>query len=99
MLYAFHTRVAWLWMGRLVRIGSAITLVTLGAVVATPAEAEDRQTDLIVHEWGTFLGMSGSDGASLDGMYMRSMPCRRSCTAAAATSSGCRSRCSRARRR
>jgi hypothetical protein len=25
--------------------------------------------DLIVHEWGTFLGMSGSDGASLDGMY------------------------------
>jgi hypothetical protein len=26
-------------------------------------------TDLIVHEWGTFLGMNGSDGVSLDGMY------------------------------
>ena len=24
---------------------------------------------MIVHEWGTFLGMNGSDGASLDGMY------------------------------
>ena len=26
-------------------------------------------SDLIVHEWGTFLGMNGSDGSSLDGMY------------------------------
>ncbi|WP_165228646.1 hypothetical protein [Aquisphaera insulae] len=26
-------------------------------------------SDLIVHEWGTFLAMSGSDGTSLDGMY------------------------------
>ena len=25
--------------------------------------------DLVIHEWGTFLGMSGSDGSSLDGMY------------------------------
>jgi tetratricopeptide (TPR) repeat protein len=25
--------------------------------------------DLVVHEWGTFLAMSGSDGASLEGMY------------------------------
>jgi len=25
--------------------------------------------DLLIHEWGTFLGMSGSDGSSLDGMY------------------------------
>jgi hypothetical protein len=24
---------------------------------------------LVIHEWGTFLGMSGSDGSSLDGMY------------------------------
>ena len=23
----------------------------------------------MIHEWGTFLGMSGSDGSSLDGMY------------------------------
>ena len=25
--------------------------------------------DLVIHEWGTFLAMSGSDGATLDGMY------------------------------
>src|SRR5688500_2507248 len=24
---------------------------------------------MVVHEWGTFLGMNGSDGVSLDGMY------------------------------
>ena len=34
---------------------------------ATPGKVD--RSDLIVHEWGTFLGMSGSDGASLDGMY------------------------------
>jgi hypothetical protein len=26
-------------------------------------------SDVIVHEWGTFLAMSGSDGTTLDGMY------------------------------
>ena len=25
--------------------------------------------DMVVHEWGTFLAMNGSDGVSLDGMY------------------------------
>jgi hypothetical protein len=25
--------------------------------------------DLVIHEWGTFLSMSGSDGTALDGMY------------------------------
>ncbi len=30
---------------------------------------EPLPSDLVVHEWGTFLGMSGSDGSSLDGMY------------------------------
>ena len=38
--------------------------------VAEPA-ADDSQkaSDLVVHEWGTFLGMNGSDGTALDGMY------------------------------
>jgi hypothetical protein len=26
-------------------------------------------SDMVVHEWGTFLAMNGSDGVSLDGMY------------------------------
>ncbi len=32
---------------------------------ALPAKA----SDLVVHEWGTFLGMSSADGTALDGMY------------------------------
>jgi hypothetical protein len=32
---------------------------------SSPAPAPD----LVIHEWGTFLGMSGSDGSSLDAMY------------------------------
>jgi hypothetical protein len=30
---------------------------------------DDKASDLVVHEWGTFLGMNGSDGTALDGMY------------------------------
>jgi hypothetical protein len=37
-------------------------------VPATAAEPVSKDF-LIAHEWGTFLGMSGSDGVSLDGMY------------------------------
>jgi hypothetical protein len=41
------------------------------APVSIAALAAEGQTanDLTVHEWGTFLGMSGSDGTALDGMY------------------------------
>ena len=38
-------------------------------IVVAPELGDLRSTDLIVHEWGTFLSMSGSDGATLDGMY------------------------------
>jgi hypothetical protein len=31
--------------------------------------ANENPSDLVVHEWGTFLGMNGSDGTALDGMY------------------------------
>ncbi len=31
--------------------------------------AAEKASDLVVHEWGTFLGMNGSDGTALDGMY------------------------------
>jgi len=37
-----------------------------GPLQPPPAEPPP---DLVIHEWGTFLGMSGSDGSSLDGMY------------------------------
>jgi hypothetical protein len=43
----------------------AIATVTNAAAAANDKPA----SDLVVHEWGTFLGMNGSDGAALDGMY------------------------------
>jgi len=42
----------------------ALLTATLSASAQQPV-----QSDLVVHEWGTFLTMSGSDGATLDGMY------------------------------
>jgi hypothetical protein len=32
-------------------------------------ESSEPPNDLVVHEWGTFLAMQGSDVVTLDGMY------------------------------
>lgn len=37
--------------------------------VSPAAAAAATSSDLVVHEWGTFLGMNGSDGTALEGMY------------------------------
>src|SRR5438876_945567 len=42
------------------------SLLVLAALGAASPHAPDK---LIVHEWGTFLAMNGSDGVTLDGMY------------------------------
>ena len=39
------------------------------AVSIAAQAADPRASDLVVHEWGTFLGMNASDGTALDGMY------------------------------
>jgi hypothetical protein len=53
---------------RLGRLWLAAPLaVSIGIGVA--ARSEMTTDDLVVHEWGTFLATSGSDGAALDGMY------------------------------
>ncbi|MEA2629868.1 MAG: hypothetical protein QOE66_87, partial [Chloroflexota bacterium] len=44
------------------------SLLAVAAGVAIAAQTEVPR-DLVVHEWGTFLAMSGSDGISLEGMY------------------------------
>ncbi len=44
-------------------------LAPLLVLLAGASPDEEAARDLVVHEWGTFLAMSGSDGASLDGMY------------------------------
>jgi|SoiMethySBSTD1v2_1073268.scaffolds.fasta_scaffold00503_50 hypothetical protein len=46
-------------------IASVLSLVAAAFMAASPSDP----AGLIVHEWGTFLAMNGSDGVSLDGMY------------------------------
>lgn len=46
----------------------ALLIIPL-ALAARSDELEANANDLIVHEWGTFLAMNGSDGISLEGMY------------------------------
>ena len=48
-----------------VLIAGALVFSALGMLAA----ANPIRGDLVVHEWGTFLAMNGSDGVSLDGMY------------------------------
>jgi len=42
-------------------------LLCFAAAALTTAASDSNR--LVVHEWGTFLAMSGSDGIALDGMY------------------------------
>jgi hypothetical protein len=48
------------------RIFGLAPLLALLAGASPPGTPGD---DLVVHEWGTFLSMGGSDGVALDGMY------------------------------
>src|SRR5947209_17295264 len=46
-----------------------VSLVLAGAAFGVGAAPTECGSDLVVHEWGTFLAMQGSDGITLDGMY------------------------------
>ena len=46
-------------------IACVLALIAAGLMTAAPSDP----SGLVVHEWGTFLAMNGSDGVSLDGMY------------------------------
>jgi hypothetical protein len=52
----------WFWFW------TCLLLAVAGIGLGTAAQSGARN-DLVVHEWGTFLAMSGSDGVSLEGMY------------------------------
>jgi len=49
--------------------GACAAFLKAGSPPSSAIQGKADRSDLIVHEWGTFLGMSGSDGAALDGMY------------------------------
>jgi hypothetical protein len=56
------------------RVASVLTALVLaigvgGADHSAVAQDNQQSPDLVIHEWGTFLGMSGSDGSALEGMY------------------------------
>jgi hypothetical protein len=54
-------------MKRIAAIGLATVL--LGPASVVKAHEDEIAKGLTIHEWGTFLTMSGSDGVTLDGMY------------------------------
>jgi hypothetical protein len=54
---------------RVIVRASAMMILALGSLMTPRAHSKDGPIDLVVHEWGTFLSMSGSDGIVLDGMY------------------------------
>jgi hypothetical protein len=49
--------------------GLAAMLALALAFANVGMAASETADDLLVHEWGTFLAMSGSDGVALEGMY------------------------------
>ncbi len=55
--------------GLAILAGAGAAMMSAGSPPVSGSRGKVGSSDLIVHEWGTFLGMNGSDGASLDGMY------------------------------
>ena len=55
--------------GLAVFAGTGAAMMSVGSPPDLGSPGKTGSADLIVHEWGTLLGMNGSDGTSLDGMY------------------------------
>ena len=61
-------------MRKHILIATRVLIILASTVVVAADTLGTRSLDsargkLIVHEWGTFLAMNGSDGVTLDGMY------------------------------
>jgi hypothetical protein len=54
-------------MKRLPLVGFAVLILIAATALALQAQRPEQGP--VVHEWGTFLAMSGSDGVTLEGMY------------------------------
>src|SRR5436309_1493941 len=55
--------------GRYLWICVVLMGMSAAGVAIMSAAPQPPGGDLVVHEWGTFLAMQGSDGVTLDGMY------------------------------
>src|SRR5438876_642268 len=55
------------WIAGAVALAAAATLTAAGRLKAQPA-------DYVVHEWGTFTTVSGSDGSRLPGLEREEEP-------------------------
>src|SRR5678816_3133727 len=53
-------------MTRKILAAARVAVIVAGALTMS---AYASRGGLVVHEWGTFLAMNGSDGVTLDGMY------------------------------
>ena len=51
-------------------IGISLLLISLVAVAMTNSAGNEPVEDYVVHEWGTFTSISGSDGELLDGLFI-----------------------------
>jgi hypothetical protein len=69
MRFRLHVRYGGPSRRRVILFASVMAILALGSSLTPRAHAKDGPSDLVVHEWGTFLSMSGSDGMVLDGMY------------------------------
>jgi hypothetical protein len=58
-----------LWSGVMIIAAASAAIFAFGSPPGSNGRDPQKPSDLIVHEWGTFLGMNGSDGTALDGMY------------------------------
>jgi hypothetical protein len=73
-LVALSTAIAWVmvaasWLETPVFAQKDGNVPAIQVPFELPLEQPAKASDLLVHEWGTFLGMSSADGTALDGMY------------------------------
>src|SRR4051812_38841811 len=60
------------WMTRWLGLGLltvVLAATSFGIAAVRGGGSEPESSDMVVHEWGTFLAMNGSDGVGLEGMY------------------------------
>src|SRR5262249_36310690 len=61
-----HLRLNRYWIAAAMAVTMSIAIAATG--ISSPGRSQAASGKLVVHEWGTFLGVQGSDGTTLGGM-------------------------------